>query len=326
MRRWVRYEAPIMVCVEFDDDSHNGNVVNVVLATDHEDIALARDYRGQCLVYDKTMKRIEDNDPRPVTIADHREWPQPDDWEQGPDALRFPGLYDGPLRRGRRPGAARRRRGARSRPVTRHPRRPSPGACRASTDHKVTRGLLCGWGHVPKHWAIYAYDQNIFTEWHSRYGGRGVLIYWHVERKSMAVHSQLINCSASEVAPIGPALGLHLAGRRRDPPPLGAHRRDAGPGRAGFDELRQVVRPIAGDDDIDVATEVLMRNAACRCTASRSWSTRTTPRAMPGGSRICAPGYDVQVASPASTQARPRSNRSSASRSVASCTIRFRCG
>jgi TnpA family transposase len=45
-----------------------------------------------------------------------------------------------------------------------------------------------------------AFDQNIFTEWHSRYGGRGVIIYWHVERKSMAIHSQLINCTASEVA------------------------------------------------------------------------------------------------------------------------------
>ncbi|MDQ3677996.1 MAG: Tn3 family transposase [Actinomycetota bacterium] len=45
-----------------------------------------------------------------------------------------------------------------------------------------------------------AYDQNLFTEWHSRYGGRGVLIYWHVEKKSMVVHSQLISCAASEVA------------------------------------------------------------------------------------------------------------------------------
>jgi hypothetical protein len=45
-----------------------------------------------------------------------------------------------------------------------------------------------------------AFDQNLFTEWHSRYGGRGVLIYWHVERESMAIHSQLISCSASEVA------------------------------------------------------------------------------------------------------------------------------
>ena len=47
---------------------------------------------------------------------------------------------------------------------------------------------------------VRALDQNLLTEWHSRYHGRGVLIYWHVEKKSMAVHSQLISCSASEVA------------------------------------------------------------------------------------------------------------------------------
>ena len=47
---------------------------------------------------------------------------------------------------------------------------------------------------------VRALDQNILTEWHSRYRGRGVLIYWHVEKRSMAVHSQLISCSASEVA------------------------------------------------------------------------------------------------------------------------------
>jgi TnpA family transposase len=47
---------------------------------------------------------------------------------------------------------------------------------------------------------VGAFDENIFTEWHSRYGGRGVLIYWHVETGSVVVHSQLINCSASEVA------------------------------------------------------------------------------------------------------------------------------
>jgi TnpA family transposase len=44
-----------------------------------------------------------------------------------------------------------------------------------------------------------AFDQNIFTEWHSRYGGRGVLIYWHVERGLVVIHSQRLNCSASEV-------------------------------------------------------------------------------------------------------------------------------
>jgi hypothetical protein len=29
-----------------------------------------------------------------------------------------------------------------------------------------------------------AWDQNLMTEWHIRYGGRGVMIYWHVEHKS----------------------------------------------------------------------------------------------------------------------------------------------
>ncbi len=43
------------------------------------------------------------------------------------------------------------------------------------------------------------YDQNLLTEWHSRYGGRGILIYWHVERGSMVVHSQTLRASASEV-------------------------------------------------------------------------------------------------------------------------------
>jgi TnpA family transposase len=45
-----------------------------------------------------------------------------------------------------------------------------------------------------------AFDRNIFTEWHARYGGRGVPVYWHVEEGTMAIHSQVLNCSASEVA------------------------------------------------------------------------------------------------------------------------------
>jgi len=45
-----------------------------------------------------------------------------------------------------------------------------------------------------------SYDRSIFTEWHARYGGRGVLVYRHVERGRMAIHSQILNCSASEVA------------------------------------------------------------------------------------------------------------------------------
>ncbi len=44
------------------------------------------------------------------------------------------------------------------------------------------------------------WDQNLFTEWHARYGGGGILVYWHVEEKYVVVHSQVLKASASEVA------------------------------------------------------------------------------------------------------------------------------
>jgi TnpA family transposase len=45
-----------------------------------------------------------------------------------------------------------------------------------------------------------AWDQNLLTEWHARYRGPGVMIYWHVERKAVCIYSQLKSCSSSEVA------------------------------------------------------------------------------------------------------------------------------
>ncbi|OEV04601.1 Tn3 family transposase [Streptomyces oceani] len=45
-----------------------------------------------------------------------------------------------------------------------------------------------------------SWSSNLMTEWHQRYRGPGVMIYWHVERKSMCIYSQLKSCSASEVA------------------------------------------------------------------------------------------------------------------------------
>jgi TnpA family transposase len=45
-----------------------------------------------------------------------------------------------------------------------------------------------------------AWDQNLMTEWHVRYGGPGVMIYWHVEKHSVCIYSQLKTCSSSEVA------------------------------------------------------------------------------------------------------------------------------
>jgi len=45
-----------------------------------------------------------------------------------------------------------------------------------------------------------SWQSNLMTEHHIRYGGPGVMIYWHVERKSLCIYSQLKTCSASEVA------------------------------------------------------------------------------------------------------------------------------
>ena len=45
-----------------------------------------------------------------------------------------------------------------------------------------------------------AWDQNLITEWHARYGGRGVMIYWHVEKNSVCIYSQLKAPSSSEVS------------------------------------------------------------------------------------------------------------------------------
>ena len=45
-----------------------------------------------------------------------------------------------------------------------------------------------------------AWDQNLLTEWHLRYGGRGVMVYWHVEKNAACIYSQLKRVSSSEAA------------------------------------------------------------------------------------------------------------------------------
>ena len=45
-----------------------------------------------------------------------------------------------------------------------------------------------------------SWESNVMTQWHNRYGGPGVMIYWHVERRAACIYSQLKNCSSSEVA------------------------------------------------------------------------------------------------------------------------------
>ncbi len=45
-----------------------------------------------------------------------------------------------------------------------------------------------------------AWDQNLLTKWHLRYRGPGVMVYWHVEKNSLCIYSQLKTPSSSEVA------------------------------------------------------------------------------------------------------------------------------
>ena len=45
-----------------------------------------------------------------------------------------------------------------------------------------------------------AWDQNLLTEYHLRYGGRGVMVYWHVEKNATCIYSQLKRVSSSEAS------------------------------------------------------------------------------------------------------------------------------
>jgi TnpA family transposase len=46
---------------------------------------------------------------------------------------------------------------------------------------------------------ISVWDQNLMVEWHARYRGRGVMVYWHVDENALCIYSQLKTCSSSEV-------------------------------------------------------------------------------------------------------------------------------
>lgn len=49
---------------------------------------------------------------------------------------------------------------------------------------------------------LAAWDRNPVAEWNPHYPGRGVLVYWHVERGAVAIHSRLKKPSSTEVAPM----------------------------------------------------------------------------------------------------------------------------
>ena len=56
-----------------------------------------------------------------------------------------------------------------------------------------------------------ASDQNLTTQWHARYGGWGIMIYWHVEQKSLCIYSQLKSLASSEVASMIQGVVRHCA-------------------------------------------------------------------------------------------------------------------
>jgi TnpA family transposase len=54
-----------------------------------------------------------------------------------------------------------------------------------------------------------SWSSNFMTEWHARYGGPGVMVYWHVEKGRVCIYSKVQTCSASEVAAMIEGLMRH---------------------------------------------------------------------------------------------------------------------
>jgi TnpA family transposase len=44
------------------------------------------------------------------------------------------------------------------------------------------------------------WEGNLLARWHPRYKEKGVLVYWHVEKKAVCIYSQLKSCASSEAA------------------------------------------------------------------------------------------------------------------------------
>jgi hypothetical protein len=89
---------PVMVCVEISDTEEHEQVIKVVAGTEPGDIQLARDRDGHSLIYDGHMERVNADElvsRQALAAADERDaWPARGDWEEGPDALRDPWLYE----------------------------------------------------------------------------------------------------------------------------------------------------------------------------------------------------------------------------------------
>jgi TnpA family transposase len=55
-----------------------------------------------------------------------------------------------------------------------------------------------------------SWSAHFMTEWHQRYHGPGIMVYWHVERRSVCIYSHVTSTTASEVASMIEGLLRHL--------------------------------------------------------------------------------------------------------------------
>ncbi|MGV9537372.1 Tn3 family transposase [Streptosporangium sandarakinum] len=68
-----------------------------------------------------------------------------------------------------------------------------------------------------------SWSANFMTEWHQRYGGAGIMVYWHVERKNVCIYSQVRSTTDSEVASMIEDLLRHLTSAEIDRQYTDAH-------------------------------------------------------------------------------------------------------
>ena len=67
VRRWIRHELPVMVCVDVDEATEHAQITKVVPG----DIGLARDHTGHLLVYNERMERVNDDLDSASAVAIH---------------------------------------------------------------------------------------------------------------------------------------------------------------------------------------------------------------------------------------------------------------
>ena len=113
------------------------------------------------------------------------------------------------------------------------------------------------------------------TEWHARYGGPIVGIYWHVERNAACIYSQLKTCSSSEVAAMIQGVLRHCTEMEIDRHYVDSH----GQSTLGFAFCRLL--------GFDTKLQFMKYQFAYR--ESRSWSAPATHRRpTPGGPRTAS--------------------------------------